>query len=435
MPIDFSVDPEFQADLDWIDEFVAREVEPIDALYPGHALMYDKQNEETQRLIRPLQQQVRDRGLWAVHLPPHLGGMGLGNVNLALINEILGRSPWASSVFGCQAPDSGNAEIIAHYGTDAQKAAYLQPLLEGRLSSTYAMTEPQGGADPANFTCVATRDGDQWVVNGQKWFASNFKFASFVIAMVITDSSVPVHRGSSMLLIPKGTPGMNLIRSVGLYDEPLGEGSHGYLQFTDCRVPAENLLGAEGTGFQIAQTRLGGGRLHHAMRSVGVCKRALDLMGERIVSRRTKGAPLADQQSVRHAFADSWIQLEQFRLQVLHAAWQCDQHGYDKAREYIAGLKVATPKVIMDIAYRALHLHGALGATNEMPFGAMMMSGVSLGLADGPTEVHKDNLARKVLKGYRPSQSPLFPDEHIPSRVAAAREKFAGQLEQHISNS
>jgi acyl-CoA dehydrogenase len=435
MPIDFSIEPEFQADLDWIDDFVTTEIEPIDALFPGHSLMYDKQNEQTQQLIRPLQQRVKDRGLWAVHLPPHLGGMGLGNVKLALINEILGRSPWASSVFGCQAPDSGNAEIIAHYGTQAQKDAYLTPLLEARISSTYAMTEPQGGADPANFTCAATRDGDQWVINGQKWFASNFKYASFVIAMVITDPSVPVHRGSSMLLIPKGTPGMDLIRSVGLYDDRMGEGSHGYLQFTDCRVPAESLLGAEGAGFQIAQTRLGGGRLHHAMRSVGVCKRALDLMGERIVSRRTKGAPLADQQSVRHAFADSWIQLEQFRLQVLHAAWQCDQHGYDKAREYIAGLKVATPKTVMDIAYRALHLHGALGATNEMPFAAMMMSGVSLGLADGPTEVHKDNLARKVLKGYRASQSPLFPDEHIPTRVAAAREKFAGLLEHHVANS
>jgi acyl-CoA dehydrogenase len=435
MAIDFSVDPEFQADLDWIDEFVTREIEPIDALYPTHTMMYDKTNEETQRLIRPLQQEVRDRGLWAVHLPPHLGGHGLGNVKLALINEILGRSPWASSVFGCQAPDSGNAEIIAHYGTEAQKAEYLQPLLEGRISSTYAMTEPQGGADPFNFTCTAVLDGDQWVVNGQKWFASNYMFATFVIAMVITDPSVPVHRGSSMLLIPKGTPGMDLIRSVGLMDEKQGEGSHGYLQFTDCRVPADNLLGPVGGGFQIAQTRLGGGRLHHAMRSVAVCKRALDLMGQRIVSRKSRGNPLADQQSVRHAFADSWIQLEQFRLQVLHAAWQCDQHGYDKAREYIAGVKVATPKTVMDIAYRALHLHGALGATNEMPFGSMFQSGIVLGLADGPTEVHKDNLARKLLKNYRPANDLLFSDAHIPTRAAAAREKFAAVLEHDIANS
>ena len=279
-------------------------------------------------------------------------------------------------MFGCQAPDSGNAEILAHFGTDEQKATYLQPLLDGKISSTYAMTEPQGGADPFNFTCSAVRDGDEWVINGQKWFASNYTMASFVIAMVITDPDVPVHRGASMILVPMGTPGMDLIRGVGVGpDEGIGEGSHGYVQFTDCRVPADNLLGEEGSGFQIAQTRLGGGRLHHAMRTVGLCKAALDMMGERIVSRRTKGAPLADQQSVRHTFADSWIQLEQFRLQVLHAAWQCDQHGYDQAREYIAGIKVATPKTMMDIAYRALHLHGSLGASNEMPFHRMMLSG------------------------------------------------------------
>ncbi len=431
MPYDFSVEPEFQADLDWIDAFVREEIEPIDALYPGSVLPYDKENEETQRLVRPLQQRVRDRGLWALHLPPSLGGTGLGNVKLGLVNEILGRSSWASSVFGCQAPDSGNAEILAHFGTPAQKAEYLQPLLDGKISSTYAMTEPQGGADPSGFTCKAHRDGDEWVINGQKWFASNYPMAAFVIAMVITDDSVAVHRGSSMILIPRGTKGMGLIRAVGMWSEPIGEGSHGYLQFDECRVPASNLLGEVGAGFQIAQTRLGGGRLHHAMRTVGQCKRALDMMGERIVSRRTKGGPMADQQSVRHAFADSWIQLEQFRLQVLHAAWQCDQHGYDKSREYIAGIKVATPKTMMDIAYRALHLHGSLGASNEMPFVSMMLGGVSLGLADGPTEVHKDNLARKVLKSYKPAAG-LFPDQHRPTQISAARAKFADILEQNL---
>jgi acyl-CoA dehydrogenase len=433
MAIDFSIEPEFQADLDWIDKFVRQEIEPLDALFPGSVLPYDKSNEETQRIVRPLQQIVRERGLWATHLPPSLGGMGYGNTKLAFINEILGRSSWAPSVFGCQAPDSGNAEILAHFGTDEQKATYLQPLLEGKISSTYAMTEPQGGADPFNFTCSAVRDGDEWVINGQKWFASNFPMASFVIVMVITDPDVPVHRGASMILVPKQTKGMDLIRAVGLFDEEIGEGAHAYLQFTDCRVPAGNLLGESGSGFAIAQTRLGGGRLHHAMRTVGQCKRALDMMGERIVSRKTKGAPLADQQSVRHAFADSWIQLEQFRLQVLHAAWQCDQHGYDKAREYIAGIKVATPKTLMDIAYRALHLHGSLGASNEMPFARMLMSGVSLGLADGPTEVHKDSLARKVLKSYKPSPT-MFPTGHIPTLREDARSKFEAYVESEVLN-
>ncbi|MGE0141530.1 MAG: acyl-CoA dehydrogenase family protein [Ilumatobacteraceae bacterium] len=433
MAIDFSIEPEFQEQLDWIDDFVRREVEPLDALFPSVDLTYDKSNELCQGLVRPLQQQVRDRGLWAMHLPPSLGGGGIDNVHLAFVNEILGRTIWGPSVFGCQAPDSGNAEILAHFGTEEQKAEYLQPLLDGLISSTYAMTEPQGGADPFNFTCTAVRDGDDWVLNGQKWFASNYVMASFLIVMVITNPEVPVYHGASMILVPKGTPGMELIRSVHAGPEQ-GVGSHGYLQFTDCRVPAANLLGDEGAGFQIAQTRLGGGRLHHAMRTVGNCKWALDMMGERIVSRKTKGRPLADQQSVRHAFADTWIQLEQFRLQVLHAAWQCDRHGYDKAREYVAGIKVATPKTMMDIAYRALHLHGSLGASNEMPFHRLMLSGISLGLADGPTEVHKDNLAKKLLKGYRPAPG-LFPTSHLTTRIDAAREKYADYLEQHLANS
>jgi acyl-CoA dehydrogenase len=433
MAIDFSLEPEFQQQLDWIDDFVRREVEPLDALFPEVDMTYDKSNELCQGLVRPLQQQVKDKGLWALHLPPALGGMGIDNVHLAYVNEILGRTVWGPSVFGCQAPDSGNAEILAHFGTAEQRAEYLQPLLDGRISSTYAMTEPQGGADPFNFTCTAVRDGDDWVINGQKWFASNYTMASFLIVMVITNPEVPVYHGASMILVPKGTPGMELIRAVAVGPEH-GGGSHGYLQFTDCRVPAANLLGDEGAGFQIAQTRLGGGRLHHAMRTVGLCKWALDMMGERIVSRKTKGKPLADQQSVRHAFADTWIQLEQFRLQVLHAAWQCDRHGYDKAREYVAGIKVATPKTMMDIAYRALHLHGSLGASNEMPFHRLMLSGIALGLADGPTEVHKDNLAKKLLKGYRPSPG-LFPTAHLPTRIDAAREKYADYLEQHLANS
>jgi len=206
-----------------------------------------------------------------------------------------------------------------------------------------------------------------------------------VDAVEVADESV--HRGVSMILVPMGTPGMDLIRAVGVgSDEAIGEGSHGHVQSTECRVPVDNLL-------------------------------------------------LADQQSVRHAFADSWIQLEQFRLQVLYTAWQCDQHGYDQAREYIAGITVATPKTMMDIAYRSLHLHGSLGASNEMPFHPMLLTGISLGLADGPTEVHKDNLARKVLKSYRPAAPGLFPTTHLPARIDAAHAKFAAYLEQQVANS
>jgi acyl-CoA dehydrogenase len=432
MAIDFSVEPEFQEQLDWVRDFVRDEVEPIDSLVRDANACYDKSHPVQDAVIRPLQQRVRAQGLWAMHLPPSLGGMGMGATKLALMNEILGRSTWAPSVFGCQAPDSGNAEVLAHFGSDEQKAAYLQPLLDGLISSTYSMTEPQAGADPGEFTCRAVLDGDEWVIDGEKWFASNYPYASFLIVMVITDPDVPVHRGSSMILVPKGTPGLECVRNVGLGTEP-GEGSHGYLRFTDCRVPAANLIGEQGKGFAIAQTRLGGGRLHHAMRSVGACQKALDLMCERALSRRTRGAVLADRQAVKHAVADTWIQVEQFRLQVLHAAWQVDAHGYDRARHYIAGVKVATPKTVMDVVYRAMHLHGSLGASNEMPFASMLLAGVTLGIADGPTEVHKDTLARQVLKTYQPADG-LFPTAHLPSRRSAAEQKYAAVLDAILAN-
>jgi acyl-CoA dehydrogenase len=426
MAWDFSTDPEFQNELDWIDTLVREEIEPLDVLFPGGHAPYEPDT-KAMPIVKKLQAKVRERGLWACHLPPALGGMGFGNVKLALINEILGRSLWAPRVFGCQAPDSGNAEILAHYGTPEQKDRYLAPLLAGEIVSTYSMTEPQGGADPSGFTCRARKDGAEWVIDGDKWFASNFPMATFVILMAVTDPDVSVYRGSSMILVPVGTPGMEAIRNVGMASEPQGEGVHGYLRFTECRVPLDNLLGPEGGGFELAQTRLGGGRLHHAMRSVGTCKKAIEMMCERALSRKTLGGPLTDQQSVRHAIADSWIQLEQFRMQVMYAAWQADQHGYRAARRYIAGVKVATPRTVVDIAYRALQLHGSLGASNEMPFSAMMMTGVALGLADGPTEVHKDVVARQILKDHRPSPG-LFPTGHIPTRVEAARQQYGDVL-------
>jgi acyl-CoA dehydrogenase len=388
------------------------------------------------RIVRPLQARVREHGLWAAHLPPSLGGMGMGQVQLALLNEILGRTAWAPMVFGTQAPDSGNAEILAHYATEEQKQKYLEPLLDGRIVSTYAMTEPTGGASPNDFSCRAVRDGDEWVIDGEKWFASNYPLAAFVIAMVITDPDVPVHQGSSMFIIPAGTAGMEQVRATGLAGEPFGEGVHGYLRFSGCRVPADHLLGEPGAGFAIAQARLGGGRLHHAMRSVGTCKRAIEMMTERVASRTTRGGGLIEQQAVRQTLADTWIRIEQFRLQVLHAAWQLDRANRtgDKeharsARLHISAVKAATPGTLVDVVYRAMHLHGALGVSNELPLVRMWQAGPVLGVADGPTEVHKDVVARALLKGVAPADDPLFGSSHIPTRLAAAREKYADLLE------
>ncbi len=434
MAIDFSVEPEFQARLDWMDRFVTEEVEPLDLYFRGTVSPFDRTNATANALVRPLQRQVQEQDLWACHLGPDLGGPGYGQVKLALMNEILGRSLWGQIVFGCQAPDSGNGEILAHYGTEEQRERYLRPLLAGKISSTYSMTEPQGGSDPNYFTCRAVRDGDEWVITGEKWFASNFRYSTFLIVMVITNPDVPVYRGSSMMLVPSDAEGLEVVTDVGLGSEPLGEGDHPHLRFNDVRVPAENLLGEEGSGFKIAQTRLGGGRVHHAMRSVGTAQRALDMMCERVLSRETKGSLIAEKQAIQHWIADSWVQIQQFRLQVLHCAWLIDTVGdYAKIRQHIAGVKVATPKVLIDVVYRAMHAHGSLGVSNLMPLAHMWMSGPVMGIADGPSEVHKDTIAKQVLKGYAPHDG-LYPSMHLPTRIEAARAHIEARLEHEIAN-
>ncbi len=431
MAWDFSTEPEFQAQLDWVDAFVRNEIEPLD-LVLGNP--YDKSDRRTLEVLRPLQRQVKDRGLWACHLGPELGGQGYGQLKLGLMNEILGRSRLAPSVFGCQAPDSGNAEILAHYGTPAQKVRYLQPLLDGEISSCYSMTEPHAGADPREFTTHAVRRGDDWVINGEKWFSSNARYASFFITMVVTSREVPATQGMSMFIIPAETPGVEIVRNVGTMGEAPGEGTHGYVRYRDVRVPADHLLGPEGSAFVVAQTRLSGGRIHHAMRTVGQIQRAFDLMCERVLSRRTQGELLAEKQMVQEKIADSWIDIQQFRLFVLQTAWLIDQFGdYRKTRKHIAGVKALMPKVYMDVVFRAMHLHGSLGVSNEMPFQGMWVAAPIMGIADGPTEVHKVTVARQVLREYK-SADGLFPTQHLPSRRAAALERFGHLLEREVEN-
>jgi acyl-CoA dehydrogenase len=426
MAWDFETDPEFQTKLDWADEFVREEVEPLDLLWPDR--VFTPLDDKLRKIVDPLKQEVRRQKLWATHLGPELGGEGYGQLKLALLNEILGRSMWAPVVFGCQAPDTGNAEIIAHYGTPEQKERYLRPLLDGEIFSCYSMTEPQGGSDPTTFTTRAVKDGDEWVINGWKFFSSNARTASFLIVMVVTNPDVSAYQGMSMFLVPTDTPGVIIERNVGLAGEPEDEGSHALIHYEDARVPAEALLGGEGQAFAIAQTRLGGGRIHHAMRTVGHAKKAIDMMCERALSRHTQGEVLANKQFVQGYIADSYAQLMQFRLFVLYTAWTIDKHNdYKKVRKDIAAIKVLMPGVLHDIAWRALQVHGALGASNEMPFARMMLGASVLGLADGPTEVHKVTVARQVLRDYKPSDD-LWPTEHLPKKKAAAQAKFAPYL-------
>ena len=424
MAWDFETDPEFQKKLDWIETFMADEVEPIS--YLGMAVWGSAGRE---KFIKPLQQKVKDQGLWACHLGPELGGQGFGQVKLALMNEKLGRNNLAPLVFGCQAPDTGNAEIIAHYGTPEQKEKWLKPLLNGDIRSAFSMSEPTGGSDPLTFTTHAELEGDEWVINGEKWFSSGSRYATILVVYAITDPEAKdPYRRTSIFLVPKDTPGVETVRNMGLGVE--GEGSHGYIRYTNVRVPRGALLGDRGGAFIIAQTRLGGGRVHHAMRTVGACQHAFDLMCRRAVSRQTRDGKLADLQMVQEQIADSWIQLQQFRLLVMRTAWLIDKHhDYKLVRKDIAAIKVAMPKVYHDIAAAALHIHGALGVSNEMPFMGMVTSSFVMGIADGPTEVHKVTVAKQVLRDYVPDND-LFPSYHIPKLREAARDKYGAELDE-----
>src|ERR1700712_1287576 len=400
MAWDFSVEPDFQELLDWADSFVTSKVYQLDLLWPhdNYKPLSDLTADQ-RRVIAPMKQEVRENGLWACHLGPELGGQGYGQLKLAMLNEVLGKSVWGPRIFGTQAPDTGNAEIIAHYGTPEQKARYLQPLLEGDIVSCYSMTEPQGGADPDVFETTAVLDGDDWVINGAKFFSSNARWASFYIIMAITDPEAPLTQRMSMFLVDADAPGIEIVRNLAHLGEPEDDGSVALIHYTDLRVPQTALLGTRGDAFGVAQTRLGGGRVHHAMRTVGNAQRCLDMMAERALSRRTKGERLADKQAVQTMLADSYIEIQQFRLLVMYVAWQIDQYqDYQRVRKDIAAIKVLTPKVMEAVGKRAIQLHGALGTTYDLPLTRMFASGLMLALADGPTEVHSTTVARQLLR-------------------------------------
>jgi len=434
MAWDFETDPEFQKKLDWTSEFVRNVVQPLDMLYPH--LEYTPLSDELRKIVDPMKDKVREQELWAAHLGPELGGKGYGQLKLALLNEILGTSRWAPIVFGTQAPDTGNAEIIAHYGTDEQKQRYLQPLLNGECFSCYSMTEPQGGSDPKQFTTRAHRDGDEWVINGWKFYSSNARTAEFFIVMAVTNPDVSVYKGTSMFLVPKGTPGLNIVKNFGSPpEEPEENRSHGLIHYDECRVPADAMLGAEGSGFAVAQTRLGGGRVHHAMRSVATARMALDLMCERVLSRTTQGGLLAEKQFMQGDIADSYAELMQFRLLVLYTAWEIDKvQDYSKTRKNIAAIKALTPKVVHDAVWRSMHAHGALGVSDEMPFGSMWWAAPMMAAVDGPTEVHKVTVAREVLKDYEPSGD-LWPTRTTSKEMERSRQKIAEWIEHEVGNS
>lgn len=425
---DFSTEPDFQVKLDWMKQFVRDEIDPLDLVFdrPGHN--FDVTDQRALAAIRPLQAEVRRQGLWACHLTPELGGQGYGQVKLALMNEILGATKWGPRVFGCQAPDSGNAEILAHFGTEAQKHRYLEPLLAGEIVSCYSMTEPQGGSDPRVFETRAVREGDEWVLNGYKWFSSQARWAAFIIVMAVTDPEAAASDRFSMFLVPQGTPGVHIIRNSGLIGESEEEGAHAYIHYDNVRLPADAMLGAEGKAFEVSQVRLGGGRIHHAMRTLGAATKAYEMMKERAVSRYTQGGDLSRKQSTLQYIADSYVELLQFRLLVLHAAWTIDQGDREGGKIGIGAAKIMSPRILRDIIGRAIQLHGSLGVSNELPLGQYWIKAAAQGLVDGPTEIHEITLAKRLLKDVAPAPG-LFPSEHIPTRKQAALEKLRPYLD------
>jgi acyl-CoA dehydrogenase len=357
MAWDFSTEPEFQRKLDWMEEFVRAEVWPIETVAD------ELGQGGFERAIAPLRDEAKERGLWAAHLPPELGGQGFGQVKLGLMHEILGTSPYAPFVFGNNAPDSGNSEILALAGTPDQKEQWLYPLLAGELRSAFSMTEPDtAGSDPTLLRTRAVDDGDAWVIDGHKWFSSNGSVADFLIVMAVTDPDARPHQRASMFVVPADAPGVRIVRDVATMEQPAEHfgriGGHAEIVYEGVRVPKDALLGARGAGFAIAQQRLGPGRIHHCMRWLGVSRRAFDMLCERALSRYAHGSLLADKQTVQNWIADSAAEMQAARLMTLHAAWKIDREGAAAARQEIALIKFCGAGVLHDVVDRALQPTG-----------------------------------------------------------------------------
>jgi acyl-CoA dehydrogenase len=428
MAWDFSTEPEFEEKLEWMRTFVRDEIYPLETL--------DLDEATFRRLTDPLKEEVKRQSLWAAHLDPELGGQGFGQVKLGLMHEILGSSLYAPTIFGNQAPDSGNAELIAIGATDEQKERWLWPLLEGKLRSAFSMTEPDtAGSDPTLLKTHAVRDGDEWVINGHKWFTSNGSSADFLVLMAITNPDVHPYQGTSMIIVPTDTPGVDIVRDVPTMGEPevhFGRyGNHSEIYYRDVRVPYENLIGNEGDGFVLAQKRLGPGRIHHCMRWLGQSKRAFDMLCERALSRFAFGSTLAEKQTVQNWIADSAAEMQAARLMTLHAAWKMDQQGSSAARVDIAMIKYFGAKVLYDVIDRAIQIHGALGYSTDLPLEAMYRHARAARLYDGADEVHRVTVARQILKRYQPAE---IPTEHVPTRREAAKAKFADLLDEATAN-
>ena len=421
MAWDFQTDPEFEEQLEWMRSYVREHIIPLETLEIDWRAY--------RALIPALSQPVRERGLWAAHLGPELGGQGFGQVKLGLMHEILGACELAPPIFGCAAPDSGNSELIAIAGSDEQKRRWMQPLLDGKLYSAFSMTEQGTGSDPKQFTTRAVRDGDEWVIDGSKWMVGNATRSDFHILMAVTDPTVHPYEGQSMFIVPTDSPGIEM-RELGLMHDEKSWGpvhNHAEVHYRGVRIPAENILGGEGQAFVLAQKRLGPGRIHHCMRWVGVSRRAFDALCERAVSTSVHGSTLAEKQTIQNWIAESAAEIESTRLLTLHAAWKMDQVGASNARVEIAMIKYHGTAAMTNVLDRAIQIHGSLGYSADLPFEQMARWARAGRLYDGPDEVHKVTVAKRLLKGYTPTMPPT---EHVPTRRLAAEAQYGDFLAQ-----
>jgi acyl-CoA dehydrogenase len=370
-----------------------------DGVEPGAA-----DHDKARQLRREIRERVKQAGLWAPHLPPEYGGAGLSFLEHAYMNEVLAYSIGAASLFGVVAPNSGNQKILLKYGTEEQKREWLVPLTEGKLESGFSMTEPdQAGSDPRSIKTTARRDGDQWVINGHKWFTSNGKRADFLIVMCRTeDPGGPADRNGKMtqIIVPTDTPGVKLVRGVEVWGRA---SDHCEIVYDDVRVPLSNQLGQSGSGHQAAQDRLGAGRVYHCMNSIGQMWRAFDLMVERATMREVHGGLLETKQFVQGFIADSYIDIQAARLMTIHCAEKMDGGG--DARTDISAIKIFVPQAYHRVVDRAIQVWGAAGVSGDLPLAAMYQGARTLRIADGPDEVHKILIAKNVLKRYRDGES------------------------------
>jgi acyl-CoA dehydrogenase len=351
--------------------------------------------------LTAVREKAKADGLWNLFMPDERFGPGLTNWEYGLLCEEMGRSPMAAPMaFNCSAPDTGNMEILAEHGSDQQKEDWLEPLLEGRMRSCFSMTEPEvSGSDPTLLQARAWLDGDEWVVDGHKWFTSGAVGADLAIAMVVTDPDAPPYSRASMICVPTNTPGFNLVRPISVMGHDGGPG-HCEIRYEECRVPKGFLLGERGAGFAIAQDRLGPGRIHHCMRAIGTAERAHEMMCRRANERSAFGGPLGDKQFVQESIAASRMEIDQARLLTLYAAWKMDTEGKRAARQAISAIKIVAANMVMDVLDRAIQIHGSLGMTDDTPLAIMWRFSRMLRLADGPDEVHKMVLARRELNRW-----------------------------------